>query len=138
MPKQLVTAPLAVIDAVIAEAVVPCLRQLEAERGQPVPVIVTQWLTEAVGPSVLVGAAPGADGLPPPAGELRLMFRKNYGGDRFLFRAQAVYPEGFTPHKGFAGFIVQGGVDVSDDRPTRLHYDGWSVTWNDRGFSRWA
>ena len=134
MPREPVTAPLSVIEAIIAEAILPCVRQLERERGQPLPLIVTQWCGSTPGPSILVAGVPGPDSQPPPSGELRLRFRKNYGGDRYLFRAQAVYPEGFTKHKGFSGFRVEGGVDVEDERPVRVQYNGWAVSWNDRGF----
>jgi hypothetical protein len=137
MPKELVVAPAPVVEAVIAEAIVPCVRQLEQERGQAMPLRVTQWLAESQGPTIAVSGDAAPHGFAGSAGEMRLSFRRNYGGDRYLFRGQAVYPKGFTQDRGFSGFTVEGGVDVECDRPVRVKYDGWTVNWNDRGFSKW-
>jgi hypothetical protein len=65
-------------------------------------------------------------------------FRRNYGGDRYLFRVQAIYPKGLTKDKAFAGFQVEGGVDMDGALPVRVKYGAWEVIWNDFEFSRWV
>jgi len=139
MPRELVSAPAAVVDAVVSEALLPCLRQLEAELGCVLPVSLSQWKEGPIGTATLVWASTHqSEGAAPDVGEARLSFRMNYGGDRYLFLLQARYRPEFAGHPTFSGFRVDGGVDMNGETPSRVQYSAWAVLWNDFAFSKWV
>ena len=67
---------------------------------------------------------------------MRLMFRLNYGGDRYLFRGRALYPDGFTPHKGFRGFDVYGAVQMENGEVGEVQPEGYTVLWGHQEFEQ--
>ena len=135
MPKELIQAPPDVVDLIVDQAVLPCLRRIEKDLHVPLSLSVRQ------------GASPEKTarslGTPsPPEGEVvvgtaQVNVRKNYGGDRFIFRVEVVFPRTLSPETGFSGFSVPGSVTVVDNG-YRLESDTWTVQYNVWDFKGWA
>lgn len=126
MARPLVRPPEQVVRQVLDQGVVPLLKRIERDLKTPLELRVESALapgitTERIPPGQNVAAV--------ASGVLRLAFRMNYGGDRFHFVAEAVFPRDLSPSTGFSGFNATGSVDV-EGATYNLKSDSWTVQYN--------
>ena len=135
MPRPLIEPPREVLQLVLDEAIRPLLRDLEGDLKVSLELTVENALLPGVFTDKCgVGREPWPS--PPVVGVLRVSFRANYGGDRFLFRAEAVFPKTLSPETGFSGFNRTGAVDVAGGVYT-LVSETWSVHYKKWDFTPW-
>lgn len=135
MPKALVEAPSDVLDLIVDKAVVPCLMRIQKDLGVPLALSVSQGATPDVAGRVIAAPSPPTGDV--VVGKAQVNTRQNYGGDRYIFRAEVIFPRSLSPSTGFSGFSVPGSVTVSDGG-LRLDSDSWTVQYNVWEFKNWA
>ena len=128
MPKELVIAPAAVVDEVLQHAVSPLLIRFE----RSVKTSLSLKISHGVEPNVTFAEIAGErknykNGA--VTGDARISFRLNYGGNRFLFHFDCVFPKSLSPKTGFSGFHVTGAVMVTGGQ-LRLDQKGHTVLYN--------
>jgi hypothetical protein len=134
MPGEFVRPPLEVVNGVINDAVRPLLSRIEKGLGQPLPLVVTVWSPNMLGPRMLVTSAEPATEAE-AKGEVRLSFRETFVKGRLLFRAEAVCEKSLSPETGLSGFEVRGEVKPEGDRlvvntgSSTIRYHVWQ--WRD-------
>jgi hypothetical protein len=129
MPKELVIAPIAIIDEILQHAVRPLLIRFERSLKTSLSLRIGHGIESSITYSTIAGEGKnyrkGA-----VVGDANLCFRLNYGGNRYLFRFDAVFGPDASPNTGFSGFRTSGAVTVVDDC-LRLDQNGHIVLYND-------
>jgi hypothetical protein len=67
-------------------------------------------------------------------GEARLRIRETYGGNRYVYAAEAVYEKGVST-VGFSGFVAKGEVRVDDAGRVDVQAKNWTGRYNVWEFS---
>jgi len=135
VPKALVEAPTDVLELIVDKAVLGCLVRIQNDLATPLVVSVSQGAKPD--DVVRVVAAPNPPAGEPLVGKARVNVRLNYGGDRYIFRAEVIFPPSLSPETGFSGFSVPGSVTVSEDG-LRLDSNTWALQYNDWDFKNWV
>jgi hypothetical protein len=128
MPKELVIAPPAVIDVILHRAVRPVVIRFERSLKTSLFLKVLHGVKPNVTTDEIAGEGKNyKNGT--VAGNATISVRLNYGGNRFLFHVDCVFPKTLSPKTGFSGFHIPGAVTVTGDH-VRLDQKGHTVAYN--------
>ena len=134
VPQPLVNAPPDVLDLVVEKGILPRLVDMERDLRTPLRLEVRQGADPGrIVRQIVTPKAPPGESV---TGAAQVSFRMNYGGDRFLFRAEVIFPRSLSPGTGFSGFSVEGAVTASA-KGYHLHAPHWTVqynVWEAKGF----
>jgi len=121
------------IAAVVERGIAPLLKRIGKDLGRDLSTDVCIVRDGIKGPTIAVDTA-AEERAVAVDGEVRLRIREAYGGQRYVYTAEAVYKRDVSP-TGFSGFVAKGEARTTDDGRVDVQAKSWTVRYNVWEFS---